>query len=283
MRAVHTALNQTYSQIEVIVVVDGPDPETMSTLSNMHDKRLQVIQLPQTTGGANARNEGVSNAHGEWIAFLDDDDEWLPGKIESQMALALNSDCGEPVISCRFTARTSAGEYIWPVRLPHKTEAISDYLLVRNGIKRTEGFVATPTILAKRSLLLRVQFSSGLKRHQDWDWVVRVTREPNVRVLFCPEALVTCNMQSNESASRKLDWRFSLDWIRRMKPVISKRAYASFITCHVAWQAAAEGAWFQFFPLLMDAAIHGSLRVGDLARYAGFWFIPRVYRQRVLR
>jgi len=283
VRAARTALNQTYSHLETIVVVDGLDTETTLALSNIGDPRLRVITLPQTSGGASARNAGVNAARGEWIAFLDDDDEWLPAKIESQMTLATQSDCVEPIVTCRFTARTGAGECVWPVRLPEAAESISDYLLVRNGFQRTEGFIATPTILARRSLLLRVPFTSGLKRHQDWDWILRVTREPEVRVKFCPKALVICNMLSNDSVSRKRDWRFSLEWIRRMRPLVSRRAYASFLTCHVAWQAAAEGAWSAFFPLLIEAATQGSLRAGDLARYAGFWFTPRTYRHWVQR
>jgi len=279
VRAVRTALSQTYSNIEVIVVVDGPDAKTTSALSKVRDQRLRVVTLPQPAGGASARNAGVEEARGEWIAFLDDDDEWLPGKIESQLALAASSGCAEPIVSCRFAARTNTVEHSWPVRLPGADEPISDYLLVRSGVERTEGFIATPTILARRSLLMRVPFTSGLKRHQDWDWVLRAIREPEVRVMFCPEALVVCNMQSENSTSRRTDWRFSLEWIRRMRPFISKRAYASFLTCHVAWQAAAEDAWPLFFPLLMEAATCGSLRIGDVVRYAGFWFMPRNLRQ----
>jgi glycosyltransferase involved in cell wall biosynthesis len=283
VHAARTALNQSYSNIEVIVVVDGPDAETILALSNVHDQRLRVVPLPQPSGGASARNAGVEEARGEWIAFLDDDDEWLPGKIESQLALAASSGCAEPIVSCRFIARTNTVEHIWPARLAEADESISDYLLVRNGVKRTEGFIATPTILARRSLLMRVPFTRGLKRHQDWDWVLRAIQEPEVRVMFCPEALAVCNMQSEDSTSRRADWQFSLEWIRRMKPLISKRAYASFLTCHVAWQAAAEGAWPEFFPLLIEAATCGSLRIGDLARYTGFWFTPRTCRHWVQR
>jgi hypothetical protein len=163
--------------------------------------------------------------------------------------------------------------------LPEPGESISDYLLVRNGVERTEGFIATPTIIARRSLLQRVPFTDGLKRHQDWDWVLRATREPEVRVLFCSQALVVCNMQSESSVSRKTDWRFSREWIRSMKPVVSERAFASFLTCHVAWQAASERAWPVFFPLLMEAATGGSLRMSDVARYAGFWFAPQSMRR----
>ena len=282
-RAVQTVLNQTYSNLEAVVVLDGPDAETTIALSGIADPRVRVVTLPQSAGGASARNVGVANARGEWIAFLDDDDEWLPGKIESQMALATSCDCAEPIVSCRFIARTGAVECIWPSRLPYAAESISDYLLVRGGLERTEGFIATPTILARRTLLSRVMFTSGLKRHQDWDWVLRATREPEVRVVFCPEALVVCNMQSEKSTSRKSDWQSSREWIQTVKPLISKRAYASFLTCHVAWQAAAEGAWQEFFPLLMAAATGGSLRFGDLARYAGFWFAPRTCRHWVQR
>jgi len=196
VRAARTALNQTYSHLETIVVVDGLDTETTLALSNIGDPRLRVITLPQTSGGASARNAGVNAARGEWIAFLDDDDEWLPAKIESQMTLATQSDCVEPIVTCRFTARTGAGECVWPVRLPEAAESISDYLLVRKGFQRTEGIITTSTILARRSLLLRVPFTSGLKRHQDWDWILRVTREPEVRVKFCPKS--TGNLQHVE-------------------------------------------------------------------------------------
>src|SRR5216684_3398690 len=93
VRAVRTALNQTYANLEVIVVIDGPDEETMLALSGIHQPRLRVIVLAQSSGGASARNAGVEAAHGEWIAFLDDDDEWLPGKIENQIAAALSCGC----------------------------------------------------------------------------------------------------------------------------------------------------------------------------------------------
>ncbi len=274
VRAVASALRQSYSNMEVIAVIDGPDAATAAALSTIHDPRLRVLALRECAGGAAARNAGVAEARGEWIAFLDDDDQWLPGKIEAQMTIAKSAGCADPIVSCRFVAQTGAGEYVWPSRLPAEGESTSDYLLVRDGIHRTEGFIATPTILCRKLLLERVPFTRGLKRHQDWDWVLRATREPGARVLFCPQALVECDMRSEYSISRKSDWRFSLEWIRGMKPAVSARAYASFLTCHVAWQAAAEGAWPAFFPLLKEAAAGGSLRAGDLARYAGFWFTP---------
>ena len=64
---------------------------------------------------------------------------------------------------------------------------MSEYLLVRQGMSRIDGFVATPTIVTRRSLLQRVPFQSGLKKHQDWDWMLRATSEPSVGVSFVPK------------------------------------------------------------------------------------------------
>ena len=197
----------------------------------------------------------------QWVAFRDDDDEWLPNKIQFQLSIALSANCAEPVISCRFLARTSSGKTLFlPRRLPVASEHISEYLLVRKGIRRSEGCVLTSTIMASRALLLRVPFRSGLKRYQDWDWVLRVSREPGVGIVVSRQALAIYHMENSNSVSRSTDWRFSLDWIHGNRPLVTPRAYASFVTCHVAWQAAADGAWTAFFPLLLDAMSNGSLK-----------------------
>src|SRR5688572_11583153 len=71
VRAVRSALAQTYKDLEVIVVIDGPDPATEKTLEQSADKRLKVIVLSDAIGAAQARNIGATSARGGWIAFLD--------------------------------------------------------------------------------------------------------------------------------------------------------------------------------------------------------------------
>ena len=88
MRAVRSILEQSTSDLEVIVVIDGPDPETMKLLSSISDPRLRFLQNQRSLGSAEARNVGVKAAQGEWVAFLDDDDEWLSDKLELQLAAA---------------------------------------------------------------------------------------------------------------------------------------------------------------------------------------------------
>ena len=64
--------------MEVVVVIDGPDGATEKVLASVSDARLRVVMLPNSVGGASARNEGVKAARGPWIALLDDDAEELP-------------------------------------------------------------------------------------------------------------------------------------------------------------------------------------------------------------
>ena len=281
LRAVESALAQTYPVMEAVVVIDGPDPVTESLLHALHDPRVRVVALPAPAGGSDARNAGVRAARGEWIAFLDDDDEWMPNKIERQLAMLPQAE-GDPILSCRFLARTEAGERVWPERLPQASEPLCEYLLARRGFGRSDGFVATPTILTRRFLLCRVPFRSGLKKHQDWDWILRATRE-GARVFFCPEVLAKCEMRTPASTSRRADWRLSLRWIQENAHLVTRRAYAGFITTHVAWQAAAQREWRAFLPLLGDAWRNGSLRPADVLRYLGFWIVPAATRRRLHR
>src|ERR1017187_5273729 len=92
VRAINSVLAQTMGDLEVIVVVDGPDPETSAALALIPDRRLRVIHNEISLGPGNARNMGGGVARGFWIAFLNDDDECLPQKLERQLAAAGSPD-----------------------------------------------------------------------------------------------------------------------------------------------------------------------------------------------
>lgn len=87
-RAVESVLCQTYSDIELIVVDDGSTDDSQALVKESYCGIKYIYQKNQ--GVSAARNVGISHANGEWIAFLDSDDEWLPNKLEKQMGL-LNS------------------------------------------------------------------------------------------------------------------------------------------------------------------------------------------------
>jgi glycosyltransferase involved in cell wall biosynthesis len=105
-RAVESALAQTHRELDVVVVIDGPDDATQQILTAICDKRLTVTVTPQR-GASAARNIGVRMLSTDWIAFLDDDDIWQPTKLETQLRAATLSTASTLVLSC-LSYRTSA-------------------------------------------------------------------------------------------------------------------------------------------------------------------------------
>lgn len=138
--AVESVLQQTWTSLEVIVVIDGPDSDTEAVLELISDSRLQVITLPSSGGASRARNRGVQAARGEWVAFLDDDDEWYPRKLETQLLLVQTLTCRYPIAACRMTIKTPRGEFVVPRRFPKLGEPISNYLFLRPDFIQGDGF-----------------------------------------------------------------------------------------------------------------------------------------------
>ena len=161
-RAIASALAQTEPRIEVLVVIDGPDPETAAAVADVDDARVRAIDLPVRVGAAAARNRGVDEAAARWVAFLDDDDEWLPDKLGTQLAMAEASRWRLPIVSSRLIARTADADLLLPRRLPEPGEPLSEYLTVRHHAFRGEGFLSTSTLLAPAELFRTIRFSVAL-------------------------------------------------------------------------------------------------------------------------
>lgn len=87
-QALESALGQDGVELEVIVVDEGSTDDTPRSLQNLVDPRVDVVRNEEPTGVAAARNAGLERASGDWVAFLDDDDLWAPGKARAQLAVA---------------------------------------------------------------------------------------------------------------------------------------------------------------------------------------------------
>ncbi len=230
-RALRSALDQTHPPAEVIIVVDGADEATSQFLATVVDPRVQVITMAQSVGGSSARNIGVEAATSDWIAFLDDDDEWRNEKLQAQLKIASRCKAQYPVICCRVLAKTSAGaEFVWPKRRLAVGEHLSEYILARNSFTQGEGLVITSMIFAPRELMLRVRFSDGLRRHQEWDWLLRATASAEVEVVIAWAVLAVWHIEhQRESISAMNGWRSSYEWIASVRRLVTPRAYASFL------------------------------------------------------
>ena len=83
--AIESALNQRPGQVEVIIVDDGSTDDTAKVVTERFGSRVRLLRTPERRGAGAARNAGLRVARGELVAFLDDDDLWLPGKLESEL------------------------------------------------------------------------------------------------------------------------------------------------------------------------------------------------------
>lgn len=282
-RALRSALLQTHSPVEVIVVVDGADSATREFLHSVKDTRVRSILLDQQVGGCEARNAGVEAATSDWIAFLDDDDEWMPTKLAAQMKIAALSPAQYPIISCRVAAITQGGQkFLWPARKLAPGEHLSDYLLSRDTWVQGEGLITTSMILAPRELLQRVAFRPGLRRHQEWDWLLRVAASAEVEILTAWENLATWHIEGGQPSISKLDrWQISFNWISSMRRLVTPRAYASFLMVFVSAIAAREGDRAAFRIIFDEARRHGRPGSIDYILMAAMWLLPQTTRRRL--
>jgi glycosyltransferase involved in cell wall biosynthesis len=282
VRAVRSVLTQTFRDLEVIVVVDGPDAEVVTALAEIQDDRLRVVELPGNVGAARARNAGIEEAKGTWIGFLDDDDEWLPEKLDTQLAIARKSIDKSVLVASRFIARTLLGTYLWPQKEPLATRHLSEYLFCRRGLFQGEGLIATSTLLVPTALLRAVPFRA-LKKHEDWDWLLRVTSMPETRLEFCSQPLSICYLeQGHPSLSNTREWKFSLDWIRGVRSYVTPQAFAAFVLTVVAVQAAdGEASFGDLYKLLREAVRSGRPAAWDLLLFAGLCAVRRDSRHRL--
>src|ERR687886_1714098 len=81
---IESVLNQTFTNLELIVVNDGSQDSTLAVLNEIQDSRLKVFSFPNA-GVSTSRNRGLAQAKGEFISFLDADDLWTPDKLEAQL------------------------------------------------------------------------------------------------------------------------------------------------------------------------------------------------------
>lgn len=209
---------RTTVPVELIVVNDGgPGTELPGDVLDLADT---VLRTSGRRGAPHARNMGIAAAAGEVVALLDDDDEWLPDKLDTQ--LALWRDAAEPALSIVsgrqlfVDARTGAESRPGPDQLIGNDESVEHYLFRRRPPSGGRPTMTTPTLLLARDLAVAVPWDEELTRHQDWDWLVRLGRKSGTTFIQAPDPVVRIHLGSAASISATTDWSASLKWANRV-------------------------------------------------------------------
>lgn len=179
-RAIRSVLEQTFQDLEVIVVDDGSTDGTEEAVKVFTDPRLRFIRHERNRGGSAARNTGIRAARGEYIAFLDSDDEWLPGKLAEQLRVfAEDPDCGAVYTDILCVYRDGTVEAPPLGRRPEGR--ILRHLLASNIVGTTS------SVMVKRCCFeVAGLFDEALPSCQDWDMWIKIARHYGFRSIPRP-------------------------------------------------------------------------------------------------
>lgn len=203
IESIRSVLEQTYSDLELIVVDDCSTDNTAQCIKAIGDKRIKYYCLEKNSGACVARNLGIEVSKGEYIAFQDSDDLWYPRKLEIQLR----------------TLNESGADVCFHKLLRHYLDNTpDDYFpaLDRSAFKSHQEMcnytlISTQTILGHRKVFMEHQFDPMVKKAQDYDWGVRASR--NYLFYYLDEALV--------------EQRFQMDSIsgKGVKAILESRMY----------------------------------------------------------
>lgn len=279
VEAARSVLGQRVTDLELLIVLDGRDDRTAVTLSKLGDPRLRLITLDPAQGGNAARNAGVRAAAAPVLALLDDDDTWEPCHLDVLLDRAQPAD--RPWCRfARFEAVTAMGTEVWPRRLKPATEPVADYLFDRRRLFHGEALLHPSTMVCPRRLLEDHPFDERLRRHQDWDWLIRTERATGMPVTVLPEIVARVRVQDGR-ARPYFPVDEQLDWIESVRPLISRRAYSGYLLTQIGVRSAASRDYRLGWWALRTSVRRGRPRLRHVAVFLFLWFVPPGLRRRL--
>jgi len=185
-RSINSVLNQSYKNIEVIVIDDASTDKTLGILKSIKDKRVQLIRLKKHQGAAKARNVGLKKAKGELIAFNDDDDFWHEKKLEKQVKILTQAGSKVGVVYTRMRRIKDKEIKYFP------EEVVGEERKREGEIQKElylENFVGLPTAVVKKKCFEKAGlFDKDFPCYEDWELFLRISKHFHFKYL--PQTLV---------------------------------------------------------------------------------------------
>lgn len=215
--------HQSFTDWEVIVVDDcSPTDPTEAILAAFPQARvfLQAVNL----GPSAARNRGVAEARGRFVAFLDSDDRWEPDKLAAQVSAVLARPNPDRVICATRTRAVEDGGYerLLPKRAVRPSEPFDEFLYLGHG------FAQSSSLLLSREAAIEIKFDERLRQFEDHLFFV-AAGNAGLEYVLVPEALVTWyNDSRSDRLTREDDLRKGATFLEVGRTVLGRRAALAF-------------------------------------------------------
>lgn len=225
-KAVQSVLEQTIQPLEIIIVDDHSTDNTKEVIESFQSDKIKYVVNSRKKGANGARNTGILLAQGEYIAFQDSDDIWLPTKLEEQLNFAQK----HPESDMNFCS----------LRIDNFNRTVPKREVGTDEIKpllERGNFISTQTIFIKKDVAEKNLFDENLMRFQDWDFCIRVSRGHTIHHLN--KVLAVADVQ-NDSISKKVNQIEAFNQFFSKFPELKE---ANLITKSFYKQVLADGAY----------------------------------------
>ncbi len=174
-RTIKSVLNQTFQNFELIIIDDASTDSTEEVVKSFNDSRVIYIKNKKNWGGpARPKNIGIEKAQGEFVAFLDDDDEWLPQKLEKQLKIFEESKKNLGLVAC-YALDVCVDKNVvnkYKITIPKNCSNVFPLILEKCFIH------STSSVLIKKQVLTKLgYFDENLKVTDDWELWIRILKE----------------------------------------------------------------------------------------------------------
>lgn len=223
VRALRSVVDQHFEELEIILVDDGSSDGTVAAAESLGLANLVITANPGRKGASAARNRGIALAKGRYIAFLDADDAWLPGKLQSQIrALEANPEAVFVSARCRAVKEGSDQEgWLYDRLEPRSGKEVWRTLLAYN-------FIGTPSVVVRREALDRAgPFDESLAVAEDQDLWIRLSMLGELE--FIDRPLVRVYLRAGSLSNENVLWRVDheIAMVRRHVKALGNRISAS--------------------------------------------------------
>src|SRR5450631_1749876 len=216
LTTVNSVVSQTVSDFEVIVVDDGSVDNPGPLIESLGDRRVRYVHQANAGGGA-ARNRGIDEARGQYIAFLDSDDIFLPHKLE-RLSAEMPLHHNEVLYSSMRVDRGVGKYWVRPDRSIRAHEDVGEYLFVQNQL------IQTSTIVLPSALARKVKFDGSLRKGQDLDFCLRLQNAGASFRMIDEPLIIWLDATETGRTSHSAGYQPILMWLEHCAPLMTDKA-----------------------------------------------------------